>query len=353
MKQRARLLFDKSLDSFVLAIDHFNRPWDRGRSEAVLILLDRAFELMLKAIILHKGGKIREPYDRETIGFSKCVRKCITDAKVRCLSDEEGLTIQIINSFRDAAQHEIVELTEQQLYLYSQAGVTLYKDLLRRVFGKALSDYLPERVLPISIEPPRDLQTMIEIDFGEIVKLVKPRSRHQLEAKAKLKSWAIVEASLEGIRSQPSEFEINNLVKKVRAKKTWEELFPGLASLQLSTNGTGITVEIRITKREGEKVQIIPEGISDAMPLAIKRVNELDYYSLGLNDLAVKIGINAYKTGAVVRYLNLQDSEEYFKVIIIGKQQYKRYSAKALDAIKKALPELDLEQVCRTHRPKK
>lgn len=86
MKKLPRTLFEKSLDSRVLAIEHFNRPWDRGRHEAALILLDRAYELLLKAVILYKGGKIRERYERETIGFEKCVRKCITDAKVKCIT---------------------------------------------------------------------------------------------------------------------------------------------------------------------------------------------------------------------------------------------------------------------------
>lgn len=208
MKKRARLMFDKSVDSLVLAIEHFNRPWDRGRSEAVLILLDRAFELLLKAIILHKGGKIREPYAKETIGHEKCVRKCLTDEKVRCLTQDQGLTIQIINSFRDAAQHDIVELSEQELYMYSQAGVTLYRDLLKNVFGEDLKSFLPERVLPVSTEPPRDLHAMMEAGFEEIQALLKPNSRRQIEAKAKLKAMAIVESSLSGVRSQPSEFEL-------------------------------------------------------------------------------------------------------------------------------------------------
>ncbi len=60
MRKQAKILLARSLDSLVLSIEHFNRPWDRGRTEAVLILLDRSFELLLKSIILHKGGKIRE-----------------------------------------------------------------------------------------------------------------------------------------------------------------------------------------------------------------------------------------------------------------------------------------------------
>ena len=239
----------------MLSIEHFNRPWDRGRHEAVLILLDRAFELLLKSAILHKGGKIREPYEKETIGFEKCVRKCITDNQVKCMTEEEGLTIQIINSFRDAAQHDIVVLSEQELYMYTQAGVTLYKDLIKKVFGEELKNYLPERILPISTQPPTDLHAMVEADFKQIKALLKPKSRKQIDAKARLKSLAIIESSLGGVRNQPSELEINRLAKKVQSGNKWRDLFPGIASLNIETTGSGINVDIRITKREGEKVR--------------------------------------------------------------------------------------------------
>lgn len=56
MKRESRLLFTKAVDSLVLSIEHYNRPWDRGRVDAVLILLDHAFEMLLKAAIPHRGG---------------------------------------------------------------------------------------------------------------------------------------------------------------------------------------------------------------------------------------------------------------------------------------------------------
>ncbi|MCG6869122.1 MAG: hypothetical protein LJE91_10500 [Gammaproteobacteria bacterium] len=350
MKKRAKILLEKSLDSLILAIEHFNRPWDRGRSEAVLILLDRALELLPKAIILHKGGKIREAYEKETVGHEKCVRKCITDEKVKCLSEEQGLTIQIINSFRDAAQHDIVELSEQELYMYCQAGVSLYKDLISSVFGESLKDYVPERVLPVSTEPPRDLHTMVEADFEEIRNLLKPKSRRQLEAKSKLRALAIVEASLEGVRSQPSEFELRKMVKEVRANKKWQEIFPGVASLQLNTEGTGINVDIRIKKKEGEAVQLVPEGTPGATVLAVKRVNELDYYTLGASALAKKTGLTQPKLVALVWHLKLQASEEYYKAVKIGKSVFKRYSAKALNAVKNALETANMDEIWRAYK---
>jgi hypothetical protein len=76
MKREARMLLVRSLDSLVLSVERFNCPWDRGRQEVMLLLLDRAFELLMKAAILHKGGKIRGKGEKETIGHDKCVRVC-------------------------------------------------------------------------------------------------------------------------------------------------------------------------------------------------------------------------------------------------------------------------------------
>jgi hypothetical protein len=113
MRKEARTLYGKAADSLVLAVDHFNRIWDRGRTEAVLILLDRAFELLLKAVIIHRNGKIREKGNSSlTIGFDSCLRKCISEEPIRCLMEDEAVTLQNLNSLRDAAQHYFTDLLE-------------------------------------------------------------------------------------------------------------------------------------------------------------------------------------------------------------------------------------------------
>ena len=350
MKKRPSQFLHKSMDSLLLAVEHFNRPWDRGRPEAVLILLDRAFELVMKAIILHRGGRIREPYATETIGHEKCVRKCITEEPIRCISETQGLTIQIINSFRDAAQHDIIDLSENELYMYCQAGVTLYRDLLRAVFDTELGEHLPGRVLPVSTQPPRDFAAMVEADFEEIRRLLRPNARRQAEARAKIKSLAIVESSLSGVRAQPSEFEMRRFVREIKAGTDWPTLFPGVSSLRLDTTGEGISVDIRITKKEGDAVHLVPEGTPGANVLAVKRVNELDYYSLGLKSLAEKLALTEPKTGALVWKLGLQQSDEYFKIVKIGKSEFKRYSPKALERLKEALGEHSVHEVWGEYR---
>lgn len=77
MRKECKTRHAKAVDLLVLAVDHFNRAWDRGRTEAVLILMDRAFELLLKAIIVHRAGgdAIRQKEGRYDIGFRPLFKK--------------------------------------------------------------------------------------------------------------------------------------------------------------------------------------------------------------------------------------------------------------------------------------
>ncbi len=351
MKREARILLAKATDSVLLAIEHFNRPWDRGRPEAVLVLLDRGFELMLKAAILHRGGKIREPRAKETIGFDSCVRRCVSDAQVKCLTHEEALSVQIINSLRDAAQHYFVEISEQQLYTYTQSGLTLFDKVLKNVFDQKLTDHFPERVLPLSSNPPNDFKSLMDVEFEDIKHLVKPGSRKQLQARAKLRSFAIVEASLGGNRSQPGEGELRKLAERVSKGEDWQGIFPGIKRLRLSSEGNGFSVTLRITKSNGEPIHLVPEGTPGATVVAVKRVDELGFYSLSLTDLKDKVGLTMPKTHAIVRHLKLQDSPDYFKKFTIGKTHFNRYSPKALDKIITELPNLDIEEIWEKNKP--
>jgi len=275
LKREPKALLEKATDSLLLAVEHFNRPWNRGRAEAVLVFLDRAFELLLKAAIRHRGGKIRDRRERETYGLDRCVRKCLSEADVQCLVEEEALTIQIINSLRDAAQHYILDVAEPQLYTYTQAGVTLFGNLLKRVFDQQLADYLPERVLPVSTMPPTDFPAMMDLEFREIKELVRPGSRRRLQARAKLRSLAVVEASLRGERSQPTDGELNKLIREIQGNRRWRTLFPGVATLRLDTENTAGSISIRLTKKEGEAVHLVREGTPGATVVAVRRVNEL------------------------------------------------------------------------------
>ena len=203
MKREARILHSKAVDSLVLAVDHFNRAWDRGRAEAVLIMLDRAFELILKAIIIHRGRSIRSRSRTGiTIGFDHCLRKCLSETGVKCLSEDDGVALQSLNALRDAAQHYMIEVCEDQLYVYTQAGITLFQRLTKDVLSLPLHTTIPSRALPVCADPPKDLASVFDIEFAQIKRMVVPGSRQRMDARARLRSLAVLQSSLDGRKSQ-------------------------------------------------------------------------------------------------------------------------------------------------------
>jgi hypothetical protein len=349
MKREARLLKDKALKSLVLAVDHFNRPHDDGRAEAVLILLDHAFEMLLKAGILHRGGRIREKRAKETIGFNACVNKALTEGKVKFLTPEQALTLQALNGLRDAAQHYLLELPEHSLYMHAQLGVTLFRDVLSDVFSDNLSLHLPDRVLPVSTNPPKDLLLVVQDEVALIKDLMRPSKRRRVEARARLRALAIFEASTRGGTSQPSDSELDSMLQRLAASGDWERLLPGLASLALVHEGNAIPVGLRITKREGTPVQLVQEGAPGATVVAVHKVNELSYYTLGRDDCAEKAELTGPQATALIVHLGLRSDADFCREIKIGKMTYMRYSQKVVERLRAAKGQLDVAEITRSH----
>jgi hypothetical protein len=349
MKKEVKILRKKAIDSLVLSIELFNRPSEAGRTHGVLIFLDHAFEMLFKAIILHRGGRIREFRATQTIGFDASVRKGLSDAKVKFLTDHQALTVQMINSLRDAAQHHILDISEAHLYIQAQAGLSLFRDLFKSVFDEELQSHLPPRVLPLSTSPPTDLTTLFDNETSEIRKLLAPGNRRRTEADARLRSLAIVEHSLRGAKTQPTAGELHRIATELSVgKRSWKDIFPGVATITLTTSGYGPAIDLRISKT-GAPVQLVPEGTPGAAVVAVKRVEELGFYNLGRDQLAKKVELTGPKTTAIIRFLKLKADADCYKQISIGKSKFDRYSQKAISAIMEALKDHDINQIWQTH----
>src|SRR4051794_1670180 len=306
MRKEARLLRKKAIDSLVLSIELFNRPSDGARAHGVLIFLDHALEMLFKAIIIQRGGRIREPRSKQTIGVETCIRKGLSDSQIRFLDENQALTTQMINSLRDAAQHYLLEISEPHLFIQAQAGLTLFRDLFKRAFKEELKCYLPARVLPLSTTPPLTRSALFDSEVSELRKLLGPGSRRRTEAEARLRPLAIVEDSLGGEKVQPSVGELKKIASELRKEnRTWSDIFPGVASVELTTTGFGPSLDLRIDKK-GAAVRIVPEGTPGAAVLAVKKVNELSFYSLGRDQIARKLGISPPKTTAAIRYFGIR-----------------------------------------------
>ncbi len=345
MKKEAKILLDKSVESLILSIEIFNRPNNIGRVNGVLIFLDHAMELLLKSSILQKGGRIREKGAKQTLGFDACVRKGLSTGSIKFLSHNQALTLQNINALRDAAQHYMLDISEQHLYLQTQSGLTLFKDIMNQVFNQEIKEYLPDRVLPLSTVPPVDIPTLFNNEVEEVKKLLKPGSRRQIEAKAKLRALAIMESSVNGEKLQPSDSDLRKIAIKIKNGDNWDKIFPGVATINFSTKGYGPSIDLRITKKQGTPVTIVPEGTPGATVIALKKVNELGFYKLSRDQVAKQVGLTGPKTTSAIRYFKIQEDSECFKNIIFGKVKFQRYSDKAVKRISEGLKSVSIDEV--------
>src|SRR5690606_12539905 len=300
---------------------------------------------LLKASIIHKGGKIKDKGAKETIGFSACLRKGLSDNAIKFLSDTDVLTLQTINGLRDAAQHYTLEMSEQYLYFQAQAGLTLFRDIAKKVFNIDLKTQLPVRVLPLSTTPPMDIQAFFSTEVQEIKKLLAPKSRKKLEATEKLRALAIMENAIQGNESQPSDTELKALAKRLSKATNWGQLFPSVSTLSFIQNGYGPSLNLIITKSEGVPVTVVPEGTPGAGVVAIKRVNELDFYNLGRDQLAKKLSLTGPKTTAAVKHFAIKEDPECFKHLKVGNVPFDRYSQKAIEKIKEGLKTNTIEEI--------
>lgn len=350
MKREPKLLLAKACDSLVLSIELFNRPNDRGRVSSTLIQLDHAFEMLLKAAILHRGGSIRERRARETIGFDACVRRALSDGRVKFLIDEQALVLQTINGLRDAAQHHLLDISEGQLYVHVQSGVTLFRDLLKSVFKQDLVTHLPTRVLPVSTSPPTTLATLFDSEVDEIKKLLRPGKRRKIEAMARLRPLAILDATIQGEKGQPSDADLRRVGKEVLSGKSWIDAFKGASAVEIAAEGAGTSLSLRLTKKEGIPIQLVAEGTPGSAVVAIKRVNELDFYSLGAKQLSDKLGISMPKALALVDHFGVRSATDCYKEFKVGSQLHKRYSPKAIDVIVDKLKTESMDDVWQKRR---
>lgn len=207
---------------------------------------------------------------------------------------------------------------------------------MKLVFGEHLAKLLPERVLPVATVAPIDPISLFTEEIAEVARLLQPGKRQRTEALARLRALAIVDGAIQGERLQPSEGELRKLGHKIsEGSKTVEGLFPGIAAIEFTTEGDGPSLSLRITKREGIPVKLVQGGSPDASVVGVKRVSELDYYSLRYNDLAKKLKITTNQVTALISLLDIKSNEKYAKKII----HTWCYSQPALDAMHKALGE--------------
>jgi len=350
LRRQTRHFLRRALDSLVLAIELFNRPHEIGRSETVLILLQNAFEMLLKAAIFEQRGTVFEPRSRLSHTFEKCL--AIARSDLGLLTEDMARQLRTVDGLRDCAIHHLIAISEELLYIQSRGAITLFDDLLWRAFSQRLADHLPGRVLPVSTMPLRELDLLVDAEFSQIREFIAPGKRRHSEARARLRHIAILESNIDVQGDQPTDAELSHVIERLRADDDWRAIFPGVSSLRLEANGEGPAFSLRITKREGPPVRLVREGEDTGEALVIREVNPLDRYSMGLRQLAVHLELTEPRALALVKHLGIQADPDCFREIKVRSTTYKCYSPKALERLSAALKTVDMDRIWDQHRPR-
>lgn len=356
MKREVKMLLDSGVDSLVLSIEHFNRCDDRGRHNATLILQTHGFEMLLKAAILYTGGSLREKGSPHTVGLTTCIKRARSEGSAPLIGDEQAMLLRATYGLRSAAQHHLLRISEEQLYLHVQGGLTLFRDVYKSVFARDLASDMPKRVLPVSTVPPADIEALFLTQTAEALKLLAPGKRRRAQALARLEPLAILSGAMEGADERPTSIELLRLAKRLRDGVRWEDVFPGAATVSLTSEESGRYLQLRFVKRGDETgaelpIVTVPDGTGDVTLVGLKRVNELDYYSMNHTQLAEAIGISSTKLTAYLAILGLKNDSNCSKEFPFGKKtRMRQYSRSAISRVRNTMKDTPPDEAWLVYR---
>lgn len=344
LKRDVEPLIDRAIESMTLAIELFNRPSELGRIHAVPMLLHHAFEMLLKATILQRTGRVHEKKNRYSYGFDKCL--ALAEGKLKVITSDEKKTLSILDAARDTAAHYYADLSEDILYVHAQSAVTLFASLLHRVFNIDLVTRMPSRVLPVSARPPTDLLLLLERELLEVDALLANGKRRTARAAAKLRALFAFATASRDAAQRVTEVELADAVERRRSGEGWDLILPEITQLRLATSGSGVPITMKITKDGTIPVRIARPGEESVGIVVKQEVNPFDKFNLNLQDLADKLALTSPKTLALIYELEIQADRESFRELVIGAVRWKRYSKKALDQLRQAIADnIDLGAV--------
>jgi hypothetical protein len=345
LRREAGALKLKAIGSLRRAVRAFNDYEEEGRSSTVLLHFQHAFEMLLKAGLVQKGQRVFDPRDGRAIGFEKCLNLACEHLGV---SEEEAGTLRALDSLRDDEQHWMTTVSEGILYIHCRAGTTLFDDLLRRVFDDSLSNYIPRRVLPLSAEPPQDIQVLLDEDYRQIAQLLAPGKRKRPDARARIRALLAIEAHVRE-DGAVSKQDVDRVEKAIRAGGDRNQVFPRLSEIGTTLAGEGVEIQVRFVKKGGVPVRYVGTE-EDVAAGAIRPVDLQKKYHWSKADLASQLHLDTGRCKALRWRLGIDDSDDYRHDFTFGRLTHRQYSDNACRRMQDALQGgIDIEQVHRQY----
>jgi hypothetical protein len=311
------------------------------------MFLQHAFEMLLKAAILQRTGRIHPRNDGYTYSFQVCLQ--IAYEQLGLLTRDGKITLEILDAQRDQAVHFYADVSEDMLYVHAQSSVTLFAEVLQMAFDRNLKSELPSRILPVSTRPPNELQSLLWNELQEVDRLLQAGQRRGAQAAAKLRSvLAFTVGTREG-GQRIAEQEIDDAIQQRRNKSDWAIILPEVVQLDLTANGTGIPVFFEISKNASVGLKVSKPGEEVIGTLVKHEVDVWDVFTLSLSMIKEKLGLNQFQTQALIYDMQIQSDTELYRVLKRGSQTFRGYSKKALDLLRNEMPSKNMADVTKRY----
>lgn len=346
MKRDARLLKRKAVASLRRAASAFNSLDDEGRHTSVLLHLQHAFEMLLKAGLHQRGVPIVDRRTGQSIGFKKCLN--IAPMHLGMRAEDVG-TLRAIDRLRDDESHFLGLVSESILYVHLRAGVSIFDRLMAAVFGETLADHLPARVLPISTQPPQDLDLLIDEEYSQVRELLRPGHRRRSEARGRIRTLLALEGHVVE-EVEVREADVGRIESAIRAGDTRDVVFPRLAGLSSRASGLEVTIKVQTNRREGLPVRLI-DADDPREAAAVREVDLQRKYCFSRTELANHVRLSAPRSAALRAELGIDGDPDCHHAFAFGHSVHDCYSDTALRRMREAIDSgIDLDAVWARHR---
>lgn len=166
-------LKEKSISSFLMAIEIINKPTLLYRTENFVFNMCNAWELLLKAQIVDQSGEMSIYYKKNkdrTITLQNCIDIIFSD-----FNNPVKKNLELIQKLRNKATHFITPEYNELYVSFFQANIIYFVEHMKKIFSINLNDRLPANFLTIAANPKvlQDVKVINKIDkhtFNQFLK---------------------------------------------------------------------------------------------------------------------------------------------------------------------------------------
>jgi len=342
--RKTRQYVTTAVESLTLAIELFNRPSPTGREHAVVIFAAHAFEMLLKAAIYEDRKSVSFPGTSRSFDLGKCISVAETDLKI--LDEGDRILLLALKEDRDTATHDVIAMSEDVLWIHLRSAVTIFREVLKSFTKQDLTDVMPGRVLPVSVQPPSDVGLVVGKELEQIANMLKPGKRQRPEAEARLLPLMSLDRAARGEEEPVTKGDVNRTVQSIKNGADWRTILPGIVGLVLvggpRPSEQVQEISLKVDPKKGE-LPVRPAA-PDEDAVVYREVDTFDKYNIALTAFGPKLGLSQYEGHAVIYVMGLKSDPACYKIrrTKAGNVAFQGLSVIALDRAKKALANGDV-----------